>query len=279
MHIRRIMDIKRKLTLILSALVLCASVFAENPDDEIASVENESRTDCEAESGVEADSKKSIVNWISTNPEWSLSFDARVRNYQNFMLYTLSGGATIEMDMNEIYGRTGFDCSMSQVNCTIEAAYAPTLFEKFNLGLILINHFNWYFDSYYEFDFLTGLYFSANPLSWLNIKFTALYQLKATQIFALANTSCSRFDSQCPAFRLEANFYPLDWLEASVSISSYDTYTYFLFFSPIVRLSLGYKCNEHLTLSVSGKAQFVDFFTLSANFNGLGGSVCAKWRF
>ena len=231
------------------------------------------------ETELDEKTKVPAVNWISTNPEWSLTLSATASNYQNFSIYTLSGGATIQMDMNEIVGRTGFDFSPKEINCTVETVYAPTFFGKLNAGLILINHFNWYYQSYYEYDFLPGLYISYSPVDWFNLKFTGLFQLKKTHIWELEGTSCSWFDSHCPAFSLETNFHPLDWLYIDFSLSSYDMYRYFLFFAPIVRLGFGYQCNEHLTLSISAKAQFVDFFTLSANFNNLGGNISAKWRF
>ena len=276
---KRITSIKKTFLFLLILFFFGTAYAAYAEETDFNQPESTSATFVNEDSQDAKDEKAPVVNWISDTPEWSLILTANASNYKNFSIYTISGGVTIQMDMNEILGRTGFDFSPQEINCTIETVYAPTLWGKLNAGLILINHFNWYFNSYYEYDFLPGLYISYSPVKWFNLKFSGLYQLKTTHVYELTGTSCPWFDSHCPAFSLETNFYPLDWLGISVSLSSYDIYKYFLFFSPIVRASFDFKCNEHLFLSISGRAQFVDFFTLSANFNNLGGNISAKWRF
>lgn len=268
----------KKLILILFSVICMFSGFSQESEKDFEA-EKESQIQFD-ETDITKNNNGSIVNWFTFDvPTISLDGSVKVNNYHNFLLYTLSTAVTIEMDMNELGAKTGVDFSPDQINFTLQANYAPTLFDVLNVGAILINHFSWSYYNYYEFDFLTGLYVKYNPVNWFELNFTGLYQLKCTRIFDLADTSCPEFRSNCPAFSLGFAFYPLDWFSATLSVSSYEFYRYYIFLAPITSLKLSFKCNENLTMNVLGEIQFVDFFTLSANFNSLSAVVSATWRF
>lgn len=272
------MGFKKNLILILFSVACMFSVFSQE-SEKVVQAENESQIQFEG-TNIAENEKGPIVNWFTFDaPEISLDGRVKVNNYHNFLLYTLSTAVTIEMDMNELVARTGVDFSPDQTNFTLQASYAPTLFDVLHVGAILINHFAWSYYNYYEFDFLTGFYVKYHPVNWFELNFTGLYQLKCTRIFDLADTSCPEFRSNCPAFSLGFNFYPLDWFSATLSISSYESYKYYIFLAPITSLKLSFKCNENLTMNILGEIQFVDFFTLSANFNSLSAVISATWRF
>lgn len=220
-----------------------------------------------------------IVNFFTPeNPDWTLALRGKVNNYHNFTLYTLSTALTGQMDMRELKVKSGFDFALRHLNYTVNTVYAPTFFKKFNAGVSLINHFDFDYDHYFEFDFLPGVYFVYKPIDRFNLNISYYYHLKSSTIFSISD-SCPSVRSNAMAFDISFNGQPADWLWTSLSISSFSFYKYYLFLSPNLRLSFNFKTNEHFYLQTTSEIQFIDFFTLSANFNSLSASVSAIWRF
>lgn len=277
---------------LLSALVLLSLLsipaISQEQKEETAVVVDEQAQKTQVDSSSVAISESALdtpqvekapaVKWFTPGPAFSLALREKAYNYHNFSLYTLGLGVIGQMNFDELFVKTGFDFTIGQTNFTVDAAYSPTFFGLFQVGVRFIYHIDWYHSSYYLYDMLPGIYASFKPVYWFKMSFSGFYQQTGTHVYSLAN-SCPWIISNCPAFELKFDFFPLDWLSASLSISSFSFFKYFLFLSPNLRLSATFKTNEHFFMQITGEGQAVDFFTLSANFNSLSASVSAIWRF
>jgi len=180
--------------------------------------------------------------------------------------------------MKELQMKNGLEFYHTGFNLTNDITYAPTLFNVWNLGIRTINHFNWTYKTYLEDDFLIGGYTKYQPLPCLYISASVLYQIKSTNIYELRD-SRKNLISTCPAVETVIDYNPLDWLDFTLSISSFTFTKYNLFFAPNTRLNIEFKVNPFLYIGIGGEVQFVDFFTLSANFNRFSSDVNVTWRF
>lgn len=257
---------------------LTGVVWAQNEDfDEVTVVDDD--VSVPGNNSDKFNINPDIVNFFTPKtPDWTLAVRGKVNNYHNFTLYTLSAAVTTQMDMRELKVKTGFDFGLRHLSYTFNAVYAPTFFKKFNAGVALINHVDFDYDNYVEFDFLPGFYFAYKPIERFNFNISYYYHLKNSTIFAISD-SCPFVRSNAMAFDISFNGQPLDWLWISFSISSFSFYKYYLFLSPNLRLSFNFKTNDHFYIQTTAEIQFIDFFTLSANFNSLSASVSAIWRF
>lgn len=219
------------------------------------------------------------INWFTTTPEsHTLGIKAYTKIQQDFNPTTFSIAFLEKTDMKELVAANGIEFSTDQLHITSDIQYAPTIWSNVNAGLRMINHFNWNFNNFFEYDLIAGLYFSYKPVSWFNTSASALYQLKNAWIKETYKDSGVIINT-CPAFSVSMEFIPLDWLSIKSSISSFDDFRYFVFFSPDFKLDTTFKINENTKIAVSTDFQTVDFFTLSANLYRVDLGLCAYWSF
>lgn len=218
------------------------------------------------------------INFFTDDVEHKATVYLQAANYHDLFTYTLGVGSIIQADMKEIKADTGFVISYEGVNLTVQGIYAPTVKEIFNPGVILINHFDWDYNDFFEFDFLTGFYLEARPSNKWIFNTTLLYHRKVSAIYAVYKDIKSLI-SNGMAFELSTTHIPKDGITVNFTLASYNFFRYFLSFSPDFRLSAEFKVNDYLFLGANLEAQFVDFFTLSANCSSIGGGVSIGWRF
>lgn len=178
-------------------------------------------------------------------------------------------------DMDDLYFTVTGDFFTRKPGFSIDAVYAPFLFYRFQAGAEVINHFLWYEKDFFEFDFLAGLYLNYTPFYFLEIHLNFLYHLKHSLVYSLGGKSV--VDNN-PAFSTTFRFYILDWLDAELTLSSYTATKYYLFLSPINRLAFNFTVHPDVEIGLAFEAQFVDFYTLSANLNRLSSFLSVTWR-
>ena len=64
-----------------------------------------------------------------------------------------------------------------------------------------------------------------------------------------------------------------------MNIASYTYYRYTLYFSPDLKLGGEYRFSDWLSLGNEWDFQYIDMFTLSANYNGFENRFFVKLRF
>jgi len=220
-----------------------------------------------------------FINFYTPVPLYhQVTIQEKAKNYSNFELVTLGTALIQRTDMKELFVATGIESAREQFDITNDTIYAPTFWDVFNVGARLINHFSINYVDFFEYDFLIGLYTAYQPHDWVKLSFSAFYHQKNSFIYDTFKSSGAVI-SNCQAFNLIFDFYPMDWLTIKASLSSFDFFRYYLFFAPEYKLEFIAKVNDNLKLSFSTDAQFVDFFTLSANFSSLTATIGFTWEF
>jgi len=216
------------------------------------------------------------VNFFTREVEHRLSAGQEARNFYEFTHYTLDHYLSLQADMKELKVYSGINTGYYGLNFTFDNIYAPTFFNCLNAGVRIIQHFDFSNDYYFDYDFLGGVYLEYNPFRQLSVKTSVLYHKKSGVIIDLENGFLRNHGA---ALDVSCSYSPVDWFNATVSMSSFNFFRYYLFFSPIFSGMVEFKLNDSISMSFKEEALFVDFFNLSANFNNLCSTISIIWRF
>ncbi|MGP1587043.1 MAG: hypothetical protein ACTTHG_01730 [Treponemataceae bacterium] len=224
------------------------------------------------------DTKPVCFNFWSPVQVLSVTAGARLDACAYFKIFSGAAQLFAQLDMREFFLKTGFDVNDKNFRYTLQVIYAPSLGDHFNLGIKFINHFNRSYSTYFDFDFLTGIFFSYDSLKMFRFKADWLYFLKSSQIDVL-KTSCPWIKSNSMAFSFKFDFLPLEWLDVYFEISSYNFFKYNLFLTFNTRLGFEFNFYKNMTLNLIFDVVYVDFFTLSANFSSSSAILSFTYKF
>lgn len=169
-------------------------------------------------------------------------------------------------DQKELYISTGIRLFQESLDMTHEAIYWPTLFEKHNIGTGTIFHYYDYYNIFTELDILTGLYYKFDNQKRFTFTAAWLYFLKNSFI-EIGTDKRLNIANNNMAAKLGFEFRPVNKFKVNFDFSSYSQYRYMLFFAPDFNLKFSFNLSENFTTGLEFDVQYVDLFTLSANFN------------
>ena len=206
------------------------------------------------------------VNFFTKKPAYICTNGISFENGTDFAPLTQSVDFYGEMDFTELDLSLGAKFHPDSYDITTKAVYWPTLFNHFNAGIGSILHFTETYDIYSEIDFLSGLFFKYHTNKLFDISFNMLVFEKASHIYAI-DDSIYWLTNNNMALGLETNFYISKIWRLYFDFSSYSYYRYMLFFAPDFKLGVIYNLSKNFALGTEFEAQYIDMFTLSANFN------------
>ncbi|MGP1458573.1 MAG: hypothetical protein ACTTKL_04620 [Treponema sp.] len=219
-----------------------------------------------------------IVNFFTPRMQWTLTGGINVKHAPDLAFDSAASDTSVTLDMKELSAAAGFRLQNDIFDFTAQAAYAPTIARRFNIGVQTIFHVNAYSNIFTEVDFLTGVYFKFDTLKRFSIAAHFSYLYKEARIFAIAD-AVPRIYNHNIAHALELTFRPRPALSLYAGLSSHTFYRYALYFSPTLKLGGEYRLFDWFSLGSEWSAQYIDIFTLSANFNGFENRFFIKLRF
>lgn len=218
------------------------------------------------------------VNFFTPQMQWTLSGGLNLKYAPDLAFDNAAADTSVALDMKEIAAAAGFRLQNGIFDFTAQAAYAPTIAEHFNVGIQSVFHVNAYSDIFTETDFLCGVYFRYDTLKRFSLSAHISYLYKEARIFAIAD-AVPRIYNHNLAHALELSFRPLSALTLSASLASHTCYRYPLYFSPTLKFGGEYRLFDWFALGGEWSVQYIDIFTLSANFNGFENRFFIKLRF
>ena len=206
------------------------------------------------------------VNWFTAEPDFSLTCGATVEAAKDVSPRNILTDFSAALDMKELNCFAGFQVQTSVMDFTTSVAYAPTFFDRINMGPKLIFHVQHYDDVYCELDFLGGATLKYALGRKTSLGFDAFFHKKAAHIFSISD-SVSLLVNDSIAFATYINFKPVSRLAVNFTVSSFSDYRYMLFLAPDFRLSAEYGLTKTFKLGAEAEIQYIDMFTLSSNLN------------
>ncbi len=219
-----------------------------------------------------------IVNWISTEPEWTVTNGIILETGNDIGPQTTLVDVSSKLNMKEFSAFLGLQVQSSQTDMTTVAVYAPTFFNHFNFGSKTIVHIQHCPDIFFEADYLCGIYSRYATKRFFCVEGNFFYHAKAARIFAIED-SVPWLTNDTIAFELNMDFAPTERLSFSFDIASFSQYRYMLFLAPDFRLGGEYKLSDLISLGSLLEIQYIDMFTLSSNLNTVDFRFYAKLEF
>lgn len=216
----------------------------------------------------------SIFDLPPSKPEYSGEFGIKVSNLGTD---ELNSSAILHFNWFGFQVDTGAEFASSHINFTFDTLFTPFSTDKFQTGVRLINHTNFYFLEFMEYDFLPGFFVNFIPSEKFSVSGCFLWQIKSATIYELQINEKSIINT-CPAFELKFNYKFSEKIKSSVKISSFDLFTYHLFLSPVLNISGTYVINQSFSVKLEEQIISVDYFTLSANLNEFSTRISVNWR-
>lgn len=227
---------------------------------------------------IDSTEQNDFCNLFTNSIVHKATFSVEATNHKNFNAYKLGTFGQIEVDMKELYSNSGIYLYKNGFGFGNDIHYAPTFFDVLNLGVRVINHFDLFYKEFYDYNCLFGVYTNYSPFSFLSFSLSILYQVKVSHIFQIQKTK-KRLISTCPALDFLVKYMPTDFFTLYFTLSSFTFNKYDLFFAPIFNITGEYELNKNYFISLGGEIQYVDFFTLSANFSRFTAFIKFSWRF
>lgn len=218
------------------------------------------------------------INFFTSKIEKTLTGGLTFRHLSDFSMENAAADICFSADMKELSFNSGFKLQSGIFDFTTQARYAPTIARHFNVGVMSTFHINVYSDIFSEIDFLTGLYLKYDTLKHFKISSGIFYFYKEARIFSIAD-KIPRIYNHNLAKYIEFCFAPIQNLSLYMNIASYTYYRYTLYFSPDLKLGGEYRFSDWLSLGNEWDFQYIDMFTLSANYNGFENRFFVKLRF
>lgn len=127
-------------------------------------------------------------------------------------------------------------------------------------------------------DLLAGLYYKFQPWYWFSVFLNFSYFFKARTVYAVADViPVLPHNSLAASIRLD--FYPVKYVSFFLEMSTYEEFRYLVFCAPSFIAGVSANFSEHISLWVSAKARYVDFFTLSAGYENTEFVFGARYSF
>lgn len=208
-----------------------------------------------------------IVNFFTNKMAWKIENGINLENGSDFEPITESLDLLSELNMKELNVTTGIKLNSESLDFTTSAIYYPTFFSCLNLGIGSIFHTNYTKKNFFEMDNLIGLFIKYNLKEKIIISSNIMYMYKVSMILINDNNDFIKLKNNNLAIGFSIEYVPISRLSFLFSVSSYSYYRYMLFFAPDFRLTTSYLISNMFEIGTEAEIQYIDMFTLSANFN------------
>lgn len=203
------------------------------------------------------------INFFST-PRWSVEIGVPIKKSTDYLTEMVALDSKVTLDMTELRCTAGVQVLPDRFDFTTSGFYSPTFFGKFSLGTGTIFNASCNPAYYTEYNIVIGLFLRYSPCKWFTLKHSIASMEKIAVIdIGNDNLTLTNFDM---ALDLQLIFHPIKPLTIAAKFASYDDYRYYLFITPIGKLSLEYDFGP-AAIGFDAKLHWIDFFTLSATLS------------
>ncbi len=215
---------------------------------------------------------------LDTSSKNTLSFTLAYKTGGGMDEYGLSNNFDYFFDSRLISLSAGLMLSRDDMQITTSAVAWPLYFLHSRIGAGLIAHGEWYRDISIRGDILPGIYWQCKPCSWfsLNANVHKLYMFR--HVFAMGSAYPLIKNSTMAAEATFLFYLPFN-TDVFLGISTYERYRYMIFGATSFYLGCAYHFDKNISFVAEAIAHYIDFFTLSGNFEDAEFSLTARVQF
>ena len=184
---------------------------------------------------------------------------------QGFDPSTVSVTALYDIHSRRFDAEAGLNIGTGAFDFTTQASYRFLRKDKVTLGTGIIYNLNWFYNYSLSSNFLPGFYVTWKPVSFYSLNFNIDYFLKIRTLFALSNTYQNLLNSTV-AFRFRNDFYLPYNINLYFELSSIEKFRYMILCAPSIIFGGTWATNYNFDIIAELAVHYIDFFTLSANY-------------
>lgn len=247
---------KARLCLFLQIIIsmVMFSSFAEENNVEVAEVYSEKNKLAE-----------NVQMWNS-NPKWNFCLGLSIENGTDYSINQVGMDFMSNLDMKVFDFSIGCKVLNQVADLTVKTVYWPCFYNCFYAGVGNIVHSQFYSHEYLEIDLLSGLFLKYDAKKVFSAELDFCYHLKSACIYEIKN-EIPWIKNHSIAFHAGVGVNVTKFFALTFDFSSYSEYRYFLFFAPDFKLGLKFHADNNWSAGLDVECQYIDLFTLSANFN------------
>lgn len=229
----------------------------------------------QAESRSESEQVPRVVFW-TCDPQWSITAALSIEDGTDYNLDMVGFDLTTDVDMAQFDVSWGCKFFGQSADLTARLIYWPTFWGCFNAGVGTTFHSQFYTQEYCELDLLTGIYLKYDAHKIFSAQVDFSHHFKAARIYEIQDSlPWLKNDSIALHAGIAVNLK--DRVHITFDFASYSYYRYFLFFAPDFKLGSSLKIDDHWFFGTEAELQYIDLFTLSANFNSFAARAWFKY--
>lgn len=216
-----------------------------------------------------------VVFW-TPETNWSITTALSIEDGTDYVLDQVGFDLTTELNMSQFDVSWGCKIFGQSADLTARFVYWPTFWGCFNAGAGTTFHSQFYTHEYCELDLLNGIYLKYDAHKVFSAQLDFLHHFKSACIYEIRE-SVPWLNNHSIALHAGCGVNLKDRVRLTFDFASYSYYRYFLFFAPDFKLGSSFRIDDHWTLGAETETQFIDLFTLSANFNSFSARVWCKY--
>ncbi len=193
------------------------------------------------------------------------SFTANTHTSFEPYVFSLQTGYVFEKE--NLSTTTALHFARESIQITEEGVFWPFRFSRLRMGFggVVNIHFDSVYDT--EINFLPGFYIQFKPFSIFMLSAHTNYFSKGRFIYSVSDAQPILINRSV-ALGIRASFYPNKSFMLYISLDSTEIFRYMIFMVPTFALGATYNANSNWMFLAEINVRYVDFFTLSAQYEG-----------
>ncbi len=174
-----------------------------------------------------------------------------------------------QIERKSFSASTGIKMSGEALHSTLTAEFLPEITQRLSFGPAMTVHYQNYYRYFSEFDFLAGMVFRHDTRHHFSTRLSVMYLRKGAKI-KIDDGRLPWLYNNNMAMGFSVEVRPCSIITLNLDLASYSYYRYMLFLAPDISLKISLRATENFSVGIQSEIQYVDMFTLSANFNWIG---------
>lgn len=197
----------------------------------------------------------------SQSADFSLNFNTM----QGFEPAPIAFTGLYSINSKRLSAEGGLLVSAGESQITLKGAFDFIARPKIHVGSGVIYNFNVFYDISLSNNFLPTLFIKWKPCTIYQLSLDLSFFLKLRTLFVLKDYQPLLLNTSA-AFRLRNDFYLPRNINLFIEVSSIETFRYMILCAPSFSFGGLIPINEKIELQADATIHYIDFFTLSANY-------------
>lgn len=196
----------------------------------------------------------------------SINTGITAKSIYGFEPDSINGFAILEYQKPEYYADLGYKISDIKSDLVFSSVYWPQWNENVNIGVGMQYHLLSYQNLFHEHDIMAGVYIKLKGKKIFTVSANIDYYLKLAKLYLLEKNPWLMNNTIGINTKFNWNINNFDIYFA---MGTYSYFRYILFCAPDLVVGGNWKFSKHLSVGCEFEAQYLDFFTISANLDSV----------